>query len=104
MISSTPDKVVSIYLRTLGDVIENTPFCQAQELVERETTSDLYKVYVRLYQEFLIHYLAYDDEQVVLNPLQVNRTHSHRYYQWPYRIPQRTAEKLIITPTNSLLH
>ena len=66
-----PDKVVSIYLRTFGNVIEKHPFCQAQELVEsvgKGIVRDLYKVYVRPDQEFLIQYLAYGDELVVFNP------------------------------------
>ena len=66
-----PDKVVSMYLRTLGNVIEKHPFCQAQELVEsvgKGIVRNLYKVYVRPDQEFLIQYLAYGDELVVFNP------------------------------------
>ena len=62
---------MSIYLRTLGDVIEKHPFCQAQELVESAgigLVRSLYKVYVRLDQEFLIQYLAYGDELMVFNP------------------------------------
>ena len=73
-----PDKVVSLYLRAMGNLIEKHPFCQAQELVESAgigLVRSLYKVYVRLDQEFLIQYLAYGDELVVFNPYnRIDRT------------------------------
>ena len=64
-----PDKVVSMYLRTLGNVIEKHPFCQAQMKVEYTSVlHSLYQVYLKPDKDFFIQYMAYGDELEVFNP------------------------------------
>lgn len=71
-----PDKVVSMYLGTLGDVIEKHPFCQTQMKVD-SLFGRLYKVYLKPDKDFFIQYMAYGIELVAYNPYeeqQIERT------------------------------
>ena len=64
-----PDKVVSMYLRVAGSVIETHPFCQAQMKVEdMGVLHTLYQVYLKPDKDLFIQYMAYGDELVVFNP------------------------------------
>ena len=71
-----PDKVVSMYLRVAGRVIEKHPFCPAQMKVEdMGVLHTLYQVYLKPDKDFFIQYMAYGNELEVFNPHnQIERT------------------------------
>ena len=64
------DKVVSMYLKVAGNVIEKHPFCPAQMKVEdMGVLYTLYQVYLKPDKDFFTQYMAYGDELVVVfNP------------------------------------
>lgn len=64
-----PDKVVSMYLKTIGQIFDDQPFCQAQMKLDEVSgiIYTIYKVYVKPDKDFLIQYLAYGDEMRVVD-------------------------------------
>ena len=67
-----PDKVVSMYLMFMGNVMR--PFCPAQELVE-SLSGRLYRVYLKPDKDFFIQYMAAGRELVACNPYErIERT------------------------------
>ncbi len=64
-----PDKVVSLYLKTTGQIFDDQPFCQAQMKLDDLSgiMYTIYKVYVKPDKDFLIQYLAYGDEMRVVD-------------------------------------
>lgn len=62
-----PDKVVSMYLRIRGCLMEKHPFCQAQMKVEFNAMFRLYQVYLKPNKDFFIQYMAYGDEVSVVD-------------------------------------
>lgn len=63
------DKVVSLYLKTTGSFLDDTPFCSTQEKLDLNVgiLHNLYKVYVKPNVDFYIQYMAYGDELRVVD-------------------------------------
>lgn len=64
-----PYKVVSLYLKTTGSFLDDTPFCSTQEKLDLNVgmLHNLYKVYVKPNVDFYIQYMAYGDELRVVD-------------------------------------
>ena len=64
------DKVVSMYLRAAGSLLDKEPFCEAQEKTDVNVGMlyTLYKVYLKPDENLFVQYLAYGDELTAYNP------------------------------------